>query len=170
MKTKSLLSTLILALVLSAIPRTSAANTPLPRSTPETQGVSSQAVRNYIETADKAVNTMHSFMLLRHGHVIAEAWWKPEAADKPHTLWSLSKSFNSTAVGLAINDGKLSLDDPVLKFFPDDAPADPSDNLKAMKVRDLLTMTCGHETEAKSAGGGPSVKQFLAQPVPHEPG
>ena len=75
---------------------------------------------------------MHSFMLVRHGHVIAEGWWKPEAADKPHVLWSLSKSFNSTAVGLAIEEGKLSLDDPVLKFFPADAPADPSDNLKAM--------------------------------------
>ena len=57
----------------------------------------------------------------------------------------------STAVGLAIADGKLSLDDPVLKFFPADAPADPSDNLKAMTVRDLLTMTCGHDTEPKAA-------------------
>src|SRR6476646_5938896 len=160
----------ILTLLLLAIPRFSAASAPLPRSSPEAQGVSSQAIREYIETADKTVNTMHSFMLVRHGHVIAEAWWKPEAADKPHTLWSLSKSFNSTAVGLAINDGKLSLDDPVLKFFPDDAPASPSENLKAMKVRDLLTMTCGHETEPKSVGGGPSVKTFLAQPVPHKPG
>src|SRR5438874_9778661 len=171
MKTKSLLSTLILALVLSAIPRTSAANTPLPRSTPETQGVSSQAVRNYIETADKTVNTMHSFMLLRHGHVIAEAWWKPEAADKPHTLWSLSKSFTSTAVGLAIADGKLSLDDPVLKFFPDDAPADASVNLKAMRVRDLLCMSTGHKTEPRLQGSKDSwVKTFLAHPVEFKPG
>ena len=51
--------------------------------------------------------------------------------------------------GLAIEDGKLKLDDPVLQFFPNDAPADVSDNLRAMTVRDLLTMTCGHETEAK---------------------
>jgi len=107
---------------------------------------------------------------VRHGKVIAEGWWKSEAADKPHILNSVSKSFNSTAVGLAIADGKLNLDDPVLKFFPDDAPAEPSENLKAMKVRDLLTMTCGHETEPKSASGAPSVKQFLAHPVPHKPG
>jgi CubicO group peptidase (beta-lactamase class C family) len=71
---------------------------------------------------------------------------------------------------LAIEDGKLSLDDPVLKFFPADAPADPSENLKAMTVRDLLTMTCGHDTEPKAVGGAPSVKQFLAHPVPHKPG
>jgi CubicO group peptidase (beta-lactamase class C family) len=102
--------------------------------------------------------------------VIGEGWWKSEAPDKPHVLASLSKSFNATAVGLAIEDGKLSLDDPVLKFFPADAPADPSDNLKAMTVRDLLTMTCGHDTEPKAAGGAPSVKQFLAHPVLHKPG
>ncbi|HSZ59356.1 MAG TPA: serine hydrolase, partial [Tepidisphaeraceae bacterium] len=129
---------------------------PLPRGTPEAQGVASRAVAEYIEAADQKINTMHSVMIVRHGHVIGEAWWKPEAPDKPHVLWSLSKSFNSTAVGLAIAEGKLSLDDHVLKFFPDDAPADPSDNLKAMTVRDLLTMTCGHETEPKSGPGGPS--------------
>ena len=63
-----------------------AENMPLPRSTPEAQGVSSPAIRDYVESADKEVNTMHSFMLVRHGHVIAEGWWKPEAADKPHVL------------------------------------------------------------------------------------
>ncbi len=90
---------------------------------------------------------MHSFMLVRHGHVVAEAWWAPESAEKPHILWSLSKSFTSTAVGLAVAEGKLSVDDPVLKFFPDDAPANPSANLKAMRVRDLLTMNAGHQDE-----------------------
>jgi len=169
MKTRSLLSASIVAILLATIPHANAANKPLPRSTPEAQGISSQAVRDFVEAADK-INTLHSFMIVRHGHVIAEGWWKPEAADKPHVLASLSKSFNSTAVGLAIEDGKLSLDDPVLKFFPTDAPADPSDNLKAMTVRDLLTMTCGHDTEPKSVGGSLSVKQFLAHPVPHKPG
>jgi CubicO group peptidase (beta-lactamase class C family) len=142
---------------------------PLPRSTPEAQGISSQAILEFVQAADQ-INTLHSFMIVRHGNVIGEGWWKPEAPDKPHVLHSLSKSFNSTAVGLVIDSGKLSLDDPVLKFFPDDAPADPSENLKAMKVRDLLTMSCGHDTEPKATGGGPSVKQFLAHPVPHTPG
>jgi CubicO group peptidase (beta-lactamase class C family) len=169
MKDKALSSVLVVAISLAANPPARAANMALPRSTPEAQGISSQAIRDFFAEADK-INTLHSFMLVRHGHVIAEAWWKPEAPDKPHVLHSLSKSFNSTAVGLAIADGKLSLDDPVLKFFPADAPAEVSDNLKAMKVRDLLTMTCGHDTEPKAAGGAPSVKQFLAHPVPHKPG
>jgi CubicO group peptidase (beta-lactamase class C family) len=146
-----------------------AADSALPRSTPEEQGVSSKAVLKFVEAADN-INTLHSFMILRHGRVIGEGWWKPEAPDKPHVLASLSKSFTSTAIGMAIADGKLSLEDPVLKFFPGQAPEEPSANLKAMKVRDLLSMSCGHDTEPKAAGGGPSVKQFLAHPVVHPPG
>jgi CubicO group peptidase (beta-lactamase class C family) len=168
MKNRSLLSALAAAtFVTAAAPAHTAA--PLPRSTPEAQGISSQSVCDFVAAADK-INTLHSFMIVRHGRVIGEGWWKPEAPDKPHVLHSLSKSFNSTAIGLAISDGKLSLDDPVLKFFPNDAPSDPSDNLKAMKVRDLLTMTCGHDTEPKAVGGAPSVKTFLAHPVQYQPG
>ncbi len=163
------LTMLITAMLLVFRDPAHAARMALPRSTPEAQGISSKAILGFVEAADK-INTLHSFMVLRHGRVIAEGWWKPEAADKPHVLASLSKSFNATAVGLAIQDGKLSLEDPVLKFFPADAPADPSDNLEAMKVRDLLTMTCGHDTEPEAAGGAPTVKQFLAHPVVHKPG
>src|SRR3954452_18992425 len=159
MRNRSQIWVIVVTVVVSSIAgRAHAAGAPLPRSSPEAQGISSQAVREFVEAEDK-INTLHSVMVLRHGHVIAEGWWKPEAADKPHVLHSLSKSFNATAVGLAIEDGKFSLDDPVLKFFPADAPADPSGNLKAMKVRDLLTMSCGHDAEPKSAPGGPTVKQ-----------
>jgi CubicO group peptidase (beta-lactamase class C family) len=142
---------------------------PLPRSTPEAQGISSEAVLKFVEAANRNVNAMHSFMVVRHGSVIAEGWWKPEAADKPHVLNSVTKSFTSTAVGLAIQEGKLNLDDRVLKFFPEDAPAEASENLKAMRVRDLLSMSCGHDSEPKVVGA-PTVKQFLALPVPFKPG
>ena len=147
------------------------AGKPLPRSSPESQGIASEAIRDFIETADARINTLHSFMMVRHGQVIAEGWWKPESAEKPHVLWSLSKSFASTAVGLAVAEGKLDLDDQVLKFFPEDVPSDPSDHLKAMRVRHLLSMSGGHETEPKFAiDVGPSVKGFLQHPVVHAPG
>jgi CubicO group peptidase (beta-lactamase class C family) len=111
-------------------------------------------------------------MLVRNGHVVAEAWWEPESAEKQHVLWSLSKSFTSTAVGLAVAEGKLSVDDPVLKFFPDDAPAEPSANLKAMRVKDLLSMSTGHQDEVKLSRDDQAswIKAFLAHPVPHKPG
>jgi CubicO group peptidase (beta-lactamase class C family) len=141
----------------------------LPRSTPEEQGVSSSAVLGFIEAADK-IDTMNSFMLARHGHVVAEGWWAPYEAESPHSLYSLSKSFTSTAVGMAISEGKLSLDDEVLKFFPDEAPAEPSANLKAMRVSDLLRMNTGHQTEPPRPPTQNWVKAFLAHPVPFKPG
>ena len=130
----------------------------------------SAAIEKFIRTADREVDSIHSFMLVRHGKVIAEAWWAPEAADKPHVLWSLSKSFTSTAVGLAVEEGKLSIDDPVLKFFPEDAPEKPSNNLRAMRVRDLLTMNAGHQDELNWREADDWAKAFLAHPVPHKPG
>ena len=160
----------IAAILLAVCGSVAVASQPLPRSTPEAQGVSSAGVRAFVETADQQVNVMHSFMLVRHGQVVAEGWWKPEAAEKPHVLYSLSKSFTSTAVGLAAAEGKLSVDDPVLKFFPEDAPAEPSKNLQAMRVRDLLTMSAGHQTEPKFSAETPWVKSFLAHPVEHKPG
>ena len=141
------------------------------RSTPERQGISSSDILDFVDTADKQIDTMNSFMLVRHGYVVAEGWWDPYDAATPHILFSLSKSFTSTAVGLAIGEGKMSLDDEVLKFFPDSAPAEPSPNLKAMRVRDLLRMATGNQTEAPILTQNvPWTKTFLAHPVPFKPG
>jgi CubicO group peptidase (beta-lactamase class C family) len=132
-----------------------------------------------VQAADTAVDAMHSFMLVRHGHVVAEGWWEPYDAATPHVLFSLSKSFTSTAVGFAVAEGKLSLDDEVLKLFPEDAPAQPSANLAQMRVRDLLRMNTGHQTEPAfwletvtpdSLRGTTWVRRFLAHPVPFKPG
>ena len=118
--------------------------TQLLRSTPEEQGVSSAGVLKFVKEVDRKIHEMHSFMLLRHGVVVAEGWWSPYSAERVHMLFSLTKSFTSTAVGLAVAEGKLSVDDQVLSFFPDQAPAKPDENLKAMRVRHLLTMSTGH--------------------------
>ncbi len=142
----------------------------LPRSTPEAQGVDSAAVLSFIEAADKKVDSLHSFMMVRHGHVVAEGWWAPYDATSRHSLYSLSKSFTSTAVGLAIADGKIALDDSVLKYFPDEAPGEPGNNLKAMRISDLLRMNTGHQSEPPRTANESWAKTFLAHPVPFKPG
>jgi CubicO group peptidase (beta-lactamase class C family) len=146
----------------------------LPRSTPEAQGISSAALLGFVEEAEQKLDVLHSVMVVRHGQVVAEGWWSPYAATEPHMLFSLSKSFTSTAVGLAIADGKLTVEDPVLRFFPDEAPAEPSTNLKAMRVRDLLTMSTGHHDEDIKNfpfnADDSVVKKFLSLPVTHKPG
>jgi CubicO group peptidase (beta-lactamase class C family) len=142
----------------------------LPRSTPEEQGVSSSRVLSFVEAADQRIDAMHSFMLVRHGHVVAEGWWSPYDAGTRHTLYSLTKSFTSTAVGMAVAEGKMTVDDLVLPAFPEDAPAEASDQLKAMRVRDLLSMSTGHHAEAQMGTTEPWTRSFLAQPVAHKPG
>jgi CubicO group peptidase (beta-lactamase class C family) len=142
----------------------------LPRSAPEAQGVSSTAVLDFVNSLDQQIESLHSVMVVRHGQVITEGWWSPYDAEHNHALYSLSKSFTSTAVGFAVAEGKLSIDDEVLKFFPDDAPADPGNNLKQMRVRDLLTMSTGHQDDPPTAPDAISAKSFLAQAVPHLPG
>jgi len=142
----------------------------LPRGTAEAEGVSSRKVLEFVKAADAQVDTLHSLMIVKNGRVVVEGWWAPEAAEKAHILNSVSKSFTSTAVGLAVAEGKLRLTDPVLSFFPGEAPAEVSENLKAMTVRDLLTMTCGHDVEPKMERGAPTVREFLAHPVVHKPG
>ncbi len=143
----------------------------LPRSTPETQGVSSAAVLAFVEAADRHIDSMNSFMLVRHGHVVAEGWWTPYDAETPHMLYSLSKSFTSTAVGLAIAEGKLSLDDEVLKFFPEDAPA----RAERQPQGDAHQRSAAHVHRASERAvawrsGEAWTKTFLAHPVPYKPG
>ncbi|MCX6027893.1 MAG: serine hydrolase [Chloroflexi bacterium] len=147
---------------------------PLPRSTPEAQGIPSSAITAFLEAAEQDECGLHSFMLLRHGHVVAEGWWSPYAPDAPHMLFSLSKSFTSTAVGMAVAEGRLSVDDPVLAFFPAEAPRKPSENLAAIRIRHLLSMSTGHDHDTTEhlykRRDGDWPRAFLARPVAHAPG
>lgn len=87
-------------------------------------------------------------MVVRHGHVVAEGWWAPYSAERPHLLYSLTKSFTSVAVGLTIADGLLSLDDRVVDVLPDHVPADISEQGRRLTVHHLLSMTAGHSTDS----------------------
>ena len=105
----------------------------LERSTPLAVGVDPQGILQFLDAVEEKVGGLHSFMLLRHGKVAAEGWWKPYGPRYPHMLFSLSKSFTSTGVGLAVSEGRLTVEDRVLRFFPEDAPANPDRNLQAMR-------------------------------------
>ncbi|WP_080056365.1 serine hydrolase domain-containing protein [Spirosoma aerolatum] len=145
----------------------------LPRSLPEAQGVSPSGLLDFLNAIESQKLNVHSVMVLKHGQVVAEGWWAPYAPQFKHTLYSLSKSFTSTAVGMAVAEKRFTVEDKVVKFFPDDVPATVSANLSAMRVKDLLTMSTGHDKDTTGAlrGGDASwVKSFLAQPVEHEPG
>ena len=144
----------------------------LPRSTPEAQGVSSAGILAFLDAVQHSKHELHSFMLVRHGRVVAEGWWSPYGPEFNHTLYSLSKSFTSTAVGFAVAEGKLRVDDRVVSFFPNDLPEHVSDNLAALRVKDLLTMSVGNAKEPTLAMVEQEnwVKAFLAWPIANPPG
>ncbi|MFC7380676.1 serine hydrolase domain-containing protein [Sphaerisporangium rhizosphaerae] len=140
----------------------------LPRATPAASGVSSCGVAALLDRLDERSVECHSIMVVRHGHVVAEGWWAPYSAERPHLLYSLTKSFTAIAVGLAIGDGLLSLDDRVVDVLPDHVPAGISEQGRRLTVHHLLSMTTGRRTdslaEAWRLEPGDLVKGFLRVP------
>jgi CubicO group peptidase (beta-lactamase class C family) len=149
-----------------------------PTTSPEALGIPSSAVLRFIQAVERKHIELHSFMLVRHGAVAAQGWWQPYAPELPHMLFSLSKSFTSSAIGMAVAEGRLTVDDKVISFFPDDLPETVSDNLAAMRVRHLLSMATGHAVDSTSKLTSFTnaiqtvdwVKTFLSLPVENVPG
>jgi CubicO group peptidase (beta-lactamase class C family) len=173
MSHRSLLFVLSLAALLLGA-EVNAQNTgALPRSLPETESVSSAGISSFLQAAAESKIEFHSFMFLRHGKVIAEGWWDPYKPDLKHAIYSVSKSFTSTAVGFAVSEGRLKVSDKVVSFFPDKLPANVSPYLAEMTVKDLLNMVEGQEpdpTGVVTGTYGDWVKGFFALPIVHEPG
>ena len=109
------------------------------------------------------------FVLVRHGKVIAEGTWAPfDTLNEPHMLYSHSKSFTSTAIGFLADEGKLDLDERIADIFADKMPAEPSQRLLQVRVRDLLSMNFGSNPNkgARSDANNPDwEKGILARPM-----
>ena len=139
-----------------------------PRVTPESVGIPSSAITAMLDELYRQGIEMHAFMLLRHGKVCAEGSWAPYRPDVPHIMFSFSKSLTSTAIGFAVQEGLLSLDDRLVDLFPEEIPENPSENLQKCQIRHLLMMGCGHETEID--WNGDWIRNFLHHPFVYEPG
>ena len=142
-------------------------------STPEAEGVSSNGILKFLDAAAKSKTEFHSFIMLRHGKVIAQGWWKPYAADLKHTMYSCSKSFTATAIGFLVSEHRISVNDKVISFFPDELPDTVSAYLSELKVKDVLSMSDGQEpdpTFAVVSNDSNWVRSFLALPIKYKPG
>ncbi len=114
----------------------------LDRILPTSAGIDPRGIFDF---ADQLANQgCHSFMVLRHGRVAAEGWWHPYREQNGHMLYSMSKSFVSIAVGFAVQEGLLTLDDLVLSFFRQELPCEPCEYMRRVTIRCLLTMSLGH--------------------------
>lgn len=144
----------------------------LPRSTPAAERVDAAGLSLLLDRLAEQSVECHSVMVVRHGRVIAEGWWQPFTPERPHLLYSVTKSFTSIAVGLAIDAGLLALTDRVVDVLPDHVPAPVSDRCAQLTVERLLSMTTGHESDvledAWALEPDDLVKGFL-RVTPHHP-
>ncbi|MFF3404830.1 serine hydrolase domain-containing protein [Streptomyces sp. NPDC002742] len=148
---------------------------PLPVSPPAEQGVDASGITAFLDAveADPDVEP-HSLMILRHGHLVAAGWWAPYTPERLQLLYSLSKSFTSTAAGFAVAEGLLELDRPVISYFPE-FEADITDpRSRAMLVRHVAAMASGHLAEtyadALRLDRKETVRGFLLIPPDRDPG
>jgi len=143
----------------------------LPRSNPESEGVSSAGIIDFLNAMDTGRVELHSFMFIRHGKVIAEGWWNPYGREYKHLLYSASKTFTATAVGLAVSENRLRITDKVISFFPYSMPDSISDYMRELTVQNLLTMSVGQDPEPRAMGtSGDWITAFLKSPPIHKPG
>jgi CubicO group peptidase (beta-lactamase class C family) len=147
----------------------------LPRSSPESQGVDPAGLLAFLDSLESAPDIeMHSLMIIRHGQVVAEGWWSPYLQEQPHLLYSLSKSFTSTAAAFAIAEGLLDLDATVLSYFPELDAEITDRRSRSILVRHVAAMASGHleETVQRASALDPLelVRGFLLIPPDREPG
>ena len=147
----------------------------LPRSSPESQGVDPAGILAFLDSLGSAPDIeMHSLMIIRHGQVVAEGWWSPYLPEQPHLLYSLSKSFTSTAAAFAIAEGLLDLDATVLSYFPELDGEITDRRSRSILVRHVAAMASGHleETVHRASALDPlePVRGFLLIPPDREPG
>ena len=140
---------------------------PLPRG--QAPAALDAAFDAYLQAVADAGEDLHSVMVLQHGQVLEEKFFVPDTA---HILNSVSKTFTATAVGFAIEEGLLHLEDKIVDIFPDKVPDQAQERLARITIRNLLTMNAGHGKDPTPLrnGDGDWIQGFMEWPIEYEPG
>jgi CubicO group peptidase (beta-lactamase class C family) len=141
-----------------------------PAPSPESVGIPSTAILNFLQRIDAERINMHGFLLVRRNRIAAEGYWSPWSAERKHRMYSISKSFVALAVGMMIDEGKVRLDDKIVQYFPDKAPATLHPWLAAATVRDLLMMATPHSSNSYTRYDPDWVWTFFNKAPSHPPG
>lgn len=172
----TLLSAVALSLIIGCTRPETVSDKSLPRGV--TTDAMAEAMDSLWAKAEAEGVLLQSVMVVSNDSVVYEHWANGAHPDSLHVLYSVSKTFTSLGIGLAIEEGLISLDDRIVDIFPDCLPDSVSDNLKKMTIESLLTMSCGHAHEHwdeinRLANENPQLnwtRQFLSYPVDYEPG
>jgi CubicO group peptidase (beta-lactamase class C family) len=146
-------------------------------STPEEQGMHSQQLAHMLEAVEAQNLDLHSLLIIRHGYIVSETYFSPHDQNTRHELYSCTKSFISTLVGIALDQGRIDrTDHRVLDFFPGSTFANLDSQKQAMTLEDLLTMRSGLDWQEgdpiyqKMYRSTDWVKLVMDEPMAQSPG
>lgn len=138
---------------------------------PENIGIPHSCIMNFMNRLQHNHLPMHSVLMMRHNKLIAEGYYAPCRADTLHRMFSITKSLTSIAVGLLIDERKLSLDDHIVNYFPEKLPKQVHPFIAAMTIRNMLMMrTCHATTTYKINPAKDWVESFFTTPPTHPAG
>ncbi len=143
------------------------------KSSPEETGIPGECIIRFIDRLQKRQIPMHSLLLMHHDRLVFEGYYAPLTAHSLHRMFSISKSFTSIAIGLLADEGRLSLEDPVIKYFPEKLPDKDSIHpwVAQMTIKDMLMMrTCHASTTYKLDMSSDWVASFFTTQPTHPPG
>ena len=116
-------------------------------ATPAECGISYDSINSFLDEIESRRVMVHGFALLRGDKIFAEGYYAPFHKDFLHRMYSTSKTYTSMAIGALIAEGKISLDDPVCKFFPDKLPENLHPYIAEATIRHLLMMATPFDRE-----------------------
>lgn len=135
--------------------------------TPEQRGIPSQALESYLRFLEENHIPMHSLLVARGADTVLEAHWAPFDGTKEHRLYSVTKSLCALAVGFAMDDGLLTLDDTMEQHFPQDLEGQTDENVRRLTVRNMLMMaTAGHARRSWKDESVDRVRQYFREEHP----
>ena len=139
---------------------------------PEDAGISSDRLIRFAKRLERNNIPMHSIIVMRHGKICMESYYAPYTKDTLHRMFSVTKSFVSLAIGLLADEGRISLDDHIVDYFPEKLPENGAHPyMQMLTIRQMLTMRTCHDKNAYKIGGSPDwVKSFFTVTPDHVPG
>ena len=133
-------------------------------SLPEQQGMDSEQLAKMFDEIKQKNANIHSILIVRHGYIVAEAYFHPFQAEIPHEMFSVTKSVISALVGIAIQEGFIDgADHRVVDFFSDRTIANNDARKQRMTLEHLLTMTSGLDWHEDPPSDQPSFPQMARQ-------
>jgi len=133
-------------------------------STPESVGIPSEAIAKFICKLQEQQLCMHSVLVFRRSQLVSEGYAAPWHVSRKHRMYSISKSFTALGIGLLLDEGKISLDDPIVKFYPEYAPGPVHPFISEATIRDMLTMRDPHDQTLSG------LADWFSTPPTHPPG